>query len=365
MAAHMKFWLNRERDDHPMFHLPWQLAHDNASLFGEDYQSLRKALEFDDRKSTPYEKTGIGSVENRWKVIWQWELEWSEDYETILLSEYNMLLHEAMANEQHEEHPYINGQTKGAVYQQSMLSQEPRPRVVEVDVMSLMHSTYERTVTHELSISVDGEKLRVPQYWYGIDLIGEKVKVFKNYRGEWRAELMKVPDYAVDEARTPFDLTEFVHRSMGDFSGSHQLTYQQRLKEQIKNGDGLYEAIMAGEVALDDEGLPFDIESGEYIEAAKPVKLQPKREVLEPASPFVEGDKGTELQSDKVGRKFDSTYQARVWIGQQLRELGIDYAQVDSYFGPRLMQEFELRRDLISEAVDRLKQNLNRDVVNG
>jgi hypothetical protein len=45
--------------------------------------------------------------------------------------------------------------------------------------------------------------------------------------------------------------------------------------------------------------------------------------------------------------------------------LGIDYAQVDSYFGPRLMQEFELRRDLISEAVDRLKQNLNRDVVNG
>ncbi|MEP5945033.1 MAG: hypothetical protein ABJ356_10760 [Balneola sp.] len=355
MAAHMKFWLNREEDEHPMYHLPWELAHDNASMFKtEDYKTLAKALDFTYRESTPYEKTGIGSVENRWKTIWQWELEWSEDYPELYLSQYNMMLHEAMAAEQAQDHPYLTG-TKGEIYQRSLLAQQPRPRVLEEDIFTLMQSTYIRKVNAELTVSTpETGKLKVPQYWYGIELIGQEVKVSMNWRGEYRAELVNVPDYAVNEARDPFEVVPFEHRSKGDYSGSPKKTYQQQLKESIKSGDSLYDAIMAGDVALNDEGEPFDLETGEIIEAPKPVTLQPQKEVHSPDSVFVDSEKEPEATH------FESTYQARVWIGQQLKSVNLTYDHVSSHFDNRLVDFYELDRKRIKDAVELLKENLKQ-----
>ncbi len=355
MAAHMKYWLNRAEDDHPMRHLPWELAHDNASMFNtEEYKNLSNALEFTYRQSEPYEKTGIGSIENRWKPIWQWELEWSEDYPQIYLSEYNMLLHEAMIAEQKEDHPYRSG-TKGDIYQQSLLSQMPRPRVLEVDVMELMEKTYIRKVNHELTVSTpETGKLKVPQYWYGLELIGRQVKISLNWRGDYKAVIVDVPDYAVDEASSAFELTEFEHRSKNDYSKSPKKTYQQKLKDSIKSGDGLYDSIMAGEVALNEDGEPYDLETGEIIEAPKPKKLQPRKEVHTPDSIFAE------QEPEPEATHFESTYQARVWIGQQLKSVNLGYEHVASHFDSRLVDYYELDRSRIKNAVESLKEHLTK-----
>lgn len=339
MAAHMNFWLNREEDDHMMRHLAWELAHDNGSIFkSEDYKSLARALEFTYRTSAPYEKTGIGSVENRWQPIWTLEMVWSEDYPTMKLSEYNMLLHEAMMKEQKESHPTQDGY-KGDLYQQSILRQKPRPRSIDFDVFELLHKTYERTVTTELKISVEKQELKVPQHVAGIDMIGEKVTIYKNWRGKWAASLM------TPEGEIPFELTDFTYRSKGDFSGSPKTTFQQELKEAIKNNDSIYEGIMNGDISLDSDGNPFDAETGEVLENVPVKTLQPRKEIHVPDSPFNPSD---EPKADQ----FDNVYEAKVWIGKKLKVHGMTYGDVASHFDERLDTTYNLEREQISKAVE-------------
>lgn len=344
-ASHMQFWLNREADEHPMKHLPWELAHDNGSLFKtQEYKNLALALGFAYRTSKPYEKTGIGSVERMWQEIWKLELVWSEDYPTILLSEYNMLMHEAMIAEQKQKHPTMPGY-KGEMYQKSLLRQKPRPREMEADVMELMHKTYERTVTNELSISVEGQKMRVPQYVAGLSLIGEQIHVHKNWRGQWAA--------SVDTENGPVsvELRDFEYRSKGEFSGSHTRTFAQRMKHDISEGNSMYDSIMSGRVELDSDGEPFDSETGELLHVSPVKRLEPKKEIHRPETPFT--------PKEETIRMFDTVYDAKVHIGKRLKGHGLTYTDVSRLFDGRLEDELELNRDRIDEEIDAFLDILN------
>lgn len=334
MAGHMRWWLNRESDDHLMKHLPWELAHDNGSIFkSEEYKNLARALNFTYRSSMPYEKTGIGMVENYWKRMWVLEMQWSEDYPNMFLSDYNELLHEALIDEHQEKHPDFDGK-KGDVYQQSILRQDPRPRVLEVDIRDLMHESFIRTVTSELSVSVEGTKLRVPQHVNGYSMIGEKITVFKNWRGEWAAS------YDTDLGEVPFALREFEARTKGDFSGGFKKTFQQQLEDR---GSEMYDRIMDGDIDMDN--AEFDPETGEILESEPVKRLEPKKEVHHPETPFTPSE---DVPSDQ----FANVYEAKVWIGKKVKVHGLTYNDVAPHFEERLEPTYKLEKERIGEAVE-------------
>lgn len=358
VLAHMNFWLNRPEDTHPMRHLPWEFAHDNGAPFRtQEWENLLIALDMDpiadDRSSMPYEKTGIGSIENRWKRMWALELEWSEDYPRIWLSEYNDLVHAALAEEVEDEHPYFDGY-KGDLYQQSLLRQNPRPRVLQQDIFELACRRYERTVTGELTISIDNIPYRVPQRWAGTHTIGRRVIAWKNWRGQLVATLK---DYPAAEA---FPLEPFAHRVKGDFSGGHQRTYTQKIKDQIASGSGMYEAIMTGRMQVGEDGEYIHSETGEIIEPpSTPTRLMPADEAIQPDSPFA----GRSEQGE--ADRFDTAYDAQVWIGKQLAPWEISYADVADYFAPRLEHEFDLQRDRIAREVQKLTEDFKQQSKTG
>lgn len=350
------FWLNRPEDEHLMRHIPWGFARDNSGFYrGDEWTNFLRALELDpadteeQRKSEPYEKTGIGSIENRWKQIWKLELVWSEDYPQIKLSEYNQLLHWAMADEQEQAHPYFEGY-KGDLYQQSVLSQQPRPRLLDCDVFELACRQYERTVESTLTVSIEGQQYRVPQYWEGLPLWtdrgGRKVTIYKNYRGALVGELKGVFN------RQAFELRPFEHRVKGDF-GSHKRTYQQRMKDAIAEGNSMYEAIMSGRTVISRDGEYVDDDTGQVITPARPAALMPNQR-LEPASPFA-GRSG----EPEAPEEFDSPYQAKAWIGRQLQAYGLTYRDVAGYFNQKLESQ-GLGKAWITDEVQKLTQDFEQ-----
>lgn len=358
VLAAMHFWLNRPEDEHPMRHLPWSFGHDNGSVFRTDeWENILRSFDLDpedteeNRSSQPYEKTGIGSVEVMWKTIWQFELELSEDYDQIWLSEYNMLLHERMKEEMELDHPVFAGK-RGDLYQQSLLRQEPRPRVLKADVFSLARKRYERKVTKELNISINGTKYAVPQHWAGINTMGEYVEAWENWRGELVAELR---DQYCEET---FALEPFAYQMKGEFK-SHKRTTQQRIKDEISSGDSMYEAVMSGRMTINEDGEYVDEETGEVLEAedtGKPKRLMPADREHKPETPFGRSDGGRATEGRE---EFATVYDARVWIGKQLKGYGITYEDVKGYFDPKLEHEFELDKELIAEAVNELVDEFN------
>jgi len=324
MRAHLDFWLRRTEDEHQMHHLPFELAHDNGAPFrSEEFTQVIDALQIAHRTSIPYEKTGIGQIENRWKPIWQIELDLSADYEFLWLSEYNMLIHEEMIADQQEQHPYFNGR-KGDLYQQSILRH--RPYSLDVDIADIACKTGIRTVRETLTISFDGEQYRVPQYVGDIPVINKQVRVSKNLRGKLIGELVNVH-------ASEFELEPFEHRTKGDFSGSYKRTFRQHIEDNLKQGKSMYDSVIT------ENGERVDPDTGEILPKPTTSRLSPRRQTADVDSPFA---RSAEPESER----FDSPFEAKKWIGIQLKPFGLDYGDLASRFDAWI-DELDLNKEAI------------------
>lgn len=331
IKSQMGFWLSREEDEHMMRHVAFGLAHDNGTGFKtEEWRNLVKALGVEhERWSMPYEKTGIGAVENRWKPVWKWELEWALDYDQIWLSEYNMLLHERAIQEQYEEHPVREGR-KVDLYQQSIL-QTP-PMQFDGDLFQLASKTWIRKVSNELTVSVDNNKFKVPQYVADTHTQGKEVRVHRNLRGEWMGELVGVYHKA------EFELKPHEIQSYGEYK-SHKRTYRQQVESDLAKGESYYDRFVV------DGGELVDPDTGEVLQpdSNQVKRLQPQAEKVEPDTIFTR---------EPAPEEFATEFEAKAWIGRQLEPYGLSYSDVASKFDP-LIADHHRQKEPIEEAVKR------------
>jgi hypothetical protein len=320
LINHMNFWLLRGADEHLMHHLGYELAHDNGSVFKTpEWLSIREALGYTERNSRPYKKTGIGSVERKWKALWADEVIWSFEYEHIFLSEYNEILHEAMIREHNSKHAWMEG-TKGAIYQQSIL--KTRPKSVDVNLIDIAFRSWERTVDDALRVQVDGEFYRVPQYTNdGTPLINKRVRVSRNVRGELIGE-------TIENWSQPFTLELYERRSKSDYSGSVKENFRERMEKQLKTGSWVHAEI---------------IQKNEK-EAVR--RLLPARNVAEVTSKFTPSVVEVE--------RFDSILQAKIWVGKELELVGVSYSSVADFF------DYEIALNLEKEHLNKVLQEFKQ-----
>lgn len=318
----MRFWLLRPEDDHLMRHLPFGIGHDNGSLFkGEEYRNLCTVLDYNDRSSRPYQKTGIGAVERKWRALWNKEILMSFSYENIYLSEYNELIHQAMVEDHQKMHPWRN-EPKGDVYQQSILQR--RPEILEDDILEFSFRSYERTVTESLTVSVDAHVLQVPQYTEeNIPLIGKRVKVFKNRKNEYVAQL-------VDQFSEPFKLSDYERHSMGEYR-SYKETTKERMEKENRDGNWVHKQLA-------------EQKRQELSDQAQPKRLTPK------ASPKIIESPFTPTPTVEVEDTFDTAMEAKLFIAKQLKPLGITYPEVQAFFDAEIASNLSKShiRDLLT-----------------
>lgn len=332
----LNWMLNRDEDEHMLHHLPERYAVDNgASWVSQEFEHLSSAIGVDLRFIPPGEKESNGMIENYWKPVWKWELEWSEDYPQLYLSDYNELLHFECSKEQLMPHPR-KGLTRQQIYQQSIL--RTRPRKVNVDLMQIATRTWTRRVSQELAVSVEGQEFKVPQYVHNTWTNGKQIRVYRNLQGQWLGELL-------DAAGKPFELTAFETVTMGTYSGNHKETMARKIKKDILAGYSLYRDVnkTAPKEIIDEE-------TGEVFES--PIALKPVSQHATVNSVFT---------APVAAPAFDSVFEAKSWIGARLEAWHMNYSDVAHLFDELLTGHAPERgpiEDRLQELVKYINENL-------
>lgn len=233
----LNFLFRREEDEHPMRYLFEHMHSDNGAFIkSRETQRLFRGLGVNGVRSKPYNKTGIGKIERSHRSLWQWELKQAlrlGEGNTILLSEFNELMHQHTTEETEMQHPYLPG-TRGGEYRKSILTQDLQ--TVDVDINLIAHQCFTRTVKPDLYISIDNVKYEVPQRIEGIGTIGKEVTIEYNRMGDLVAYLSELPEH-------PFTLKEFSPRSYFDFEHGHQRTISEELADKDYSGINRDESI--------------------------------------------------------------------------------------------------------------------------
>ena len=277
----MRFAYNREEDQLPFRHLPEVLKMDNGPVDNKEVDHLLKKLEIEKELVIPYKKRGIQKQESVWKLVWRrFELPLAlklGDGGTMLLSDYNYMLHEFMISNCTVQHPVRNG-SKEHNYRSSLTAHSPR--IIEDDLSEILFKTWKRKVRQDLTVSLTykGEKLKLEAPRFAID---QWIEVYMNYAGDFVGELS-------DEYHKPFPMktTEgFVN--IGNFEHRQHATYKDGLELEIKE----------------------EVRSKKL--EAKINYIQPKEEIIKPETKFTEA----EIDENYI---FPSVHEAKVYIGKML-----------------------------------------------
>lgn len=307
------FYWCRPEDQHPLRYVPDCLKTDNGSFARRaEVKAALGALDIQFDKARPYNHDSQGKVESGFKSLWR-RFEMPLAYKlgagaTIYLSEYNELLHEHLAVKDAQlPHP-VYKDTREAIYRMGILRHPPR--TVDVDILQVACRVFVRSVPQTLMIQLDGDAYEAPSY-----TMGKRVRVYRNMLGELMGELL-------EEDRKPFVLQPFRRRARGDFSHRPHATYRQERATEIdrlatKNG--------------------------------KRVFMPPKPKTIVPDSPFVDAGPSVE---------FAGIYQARVYIGEQLRCVGETYRDYADVFDPLLQDD--LSKESIDAVLKEIKQQTKK-----
>lgn len=325
----LQFWLCRDDDEHIMRHLPFTLAHDGGAPWkSSEFKSVVKALELNTRMIPPYEKTSLGMVERYWQQVWKYELEWSEDYPELTLTEYNNLLHSACIHEGSLPHPNM-GESRVAAYQKSIL--RTQPAVLDVDLVEFATRTFIRRVK-DLRISIESEEFKIPQYVGNTWTNGKQVRAYRNMQGDWLAEL-------VDEFSKPFRIEPAQATIYGSYS-ANQETFAKKVVKKIDSGMSMYL-----NVNKQQDGSLVDMETGEIID--EPKRLMPAKKVASVDSPFGTGKE----------EFFSSRYEARSYIGAKLEAWSLTYKDVQNLFNP-LIEDEQPEKSAIDRLLNSVEQRI-------
>jgi transposase InsO family protein len=308
----LNYCWQRPPDDHPMRHVPDMLKTDQGSFHKrKEVKSVMQALGIRLRNSGAYNHDSQGKIESGFASLWrQFELPLAikmGDGAKIYLSEYNELLHEFMTiNDAKKKHPILDD-TREATYRKSILKHQPRE--VDEDILRIACRVETRLVRQDLMVSLNGEPFEAPVY-----AMDKNIRVYKNLAGEVMGELQ-------EEDRKTFILKPFQFRQMDDFSHRPHLTYRQEIEGRAQE-----------KPAID----------------GKRIFMPAKTRKVEVESPFM---KQTETH-------FATIYQARVYVGEQLRAYGYTYNDLSDVFDPLL--EEDLSKVSIDEVINEIKDSPNK-----
>jgi len=230
----MNFCYTREDAVHPLLFLPDKIKTDNGAMAkNESFKMLLAKLQVGLELSKPMKHRGIQKRESQFRTLWQrYELPlyaMLTEGKTIHLNDYNALMHEFVTGQMEDQHPVRKAQTKGHVYQASIVMREQRK--VDIDMRLLLERPYIRTIDDTLCISINNQLYQHTNP----KTIGAKVKAWINANGDVIAEL-------VEEPGKPFIMTPtegFVYE--GDFSNRHPAGYRQQIDASLKEqGKGIF-----------------------------------------------------------------------------------------------------------------------------
>lgn len=285
----MRFAYNREQDKLPFRHLPDTLKMDNGPVDNKEFSQLLEKLGIEKELVIPYKKRGIQKQESVWKMVWRrFELPLAlklGNGGTMLLSDYNYMLHEFMINNCTVQHPVRMG-SKEHNYRASITAHPTR--IIEVDLSEVLHKTWKRKVHNDCTASIvyKGEKIKLEAPYFAID---QWIEVYMNYAGDFVGELS-------DKHHEPFKLkvTEgFV--TVGNFDHREHATYLDGLEKEIK----------------EDASTPLSMTGELGMTAGKMNYIEPKEEIVKPEIKF------TEAVFDE-NYVFPSVHEAKVYIGKML-----------------------------------------------
>ncbi len=291
----LNFAYNREPDNNPLRYLPERMKLDNGS-FGKskDVKEFFDKLNIKYEFATPNEKRGNQKRESAWKLMWRrFELnlvvKLGGNGKTISLTDYNLLLQDFLIQTMEHKHP-IKNQTRGHVYLTSVAMREQR--LMSEDLKKYIFRVMSRIVAGDKTISLEKLKYQVPDNI----MVGEQIRVYKNLQNEVIGELINNP-----KGQKPFILSPTDgYKLLDDFSHRPHNTYQQDVVTEIKQE-----------------------------EKARKIAYMPIREKkVKPKSVFTEVEKKDET--------FASVYDAKVYIGNQLNQVGTNYAAYSGFFDPIL-----------------------------
>jgi len=302
----LNYCFNRTQDDHPMHYLFDNIKTDNGAFSKRaEVRAALESLQVGCDLSKPGNSASQGKVEAGFASLWRrFELKLAMKLRagaTLMLSEYNELLHEwLIETDMKKKHP-VENDTREGVYRRGILTHQPRN--VEEDILRVSCRVDYRTVSETLMISLNNEEYEAPSY-----ASGKKIRVYKNMLGEVMGEML-------DEHKKNFVLKPFQVRMRGDFSNRPHQTYRQLIETEVEQSN------REERKAKSDNRLFFKAQS----------------QTVQPESPFIE---------DKEAAEFASVYLARVYIGGQLRIYGQSYADYAEVFDPMLAD------DLSKESID-------------
>ena len=332
---------SREKDEHVMRYAPETLQMDAGAFDAEVSRRALRACEIEPEGG--FSKHSQGKVERAIRSLWQrWELPLAVDKPegwTITMPDLNELLHEHLLREGRRPHPMQRRHSREEMYASSLPG---HARTLEgVDLTALAYSTVTRKVTREGIVSVDNQRLSVPEYTEDGTYIavGDEVRVMEALDGQFKGQLTEKPH------RQPFPLVPRQVASRGDYSTTHERTFQEKLRDQVDlsrpighvlhrdlQGNDVYEALSNGALEMPD--------------------VLPRPKEIRPDSPFADGPEKSSIEVSAEPDLLPES-EARRYVGRRVRAVGLSYADVAQYFdeivGEATQPELDEVLDLLLE----------------
>jgi len=304
----LNFCYGREEDEHAFRSLPEVLKTDNGTFVNKSFKAMLNCLDVKLELVEPYKKRGIQKAESKWKSLWsRFELPLAMrlgEGKTILLEDYNDLIHEHLVNEQNEKHP-LRPESRLLAYKRSIAAHPEK--LVETDLREIAFRVFERIVGQDLQVSINTEKFLVPE---SMGLVGKKIRIYSNLAGEFVGE-------DINGLSKPFTLTPTKgYVTIGDYEHRPKKSIRDKLETQIKRE-----------------------------EKEQKINTIPSRKIkVEPETKFTEAIKTEEYI-------FPTEYKAKEYIGSKLPE-GLTYPDVKEVFNSYL----DKPKSEIDDLIELLKQ---------
>jgi hypothetical protein len=323
---------SREKDEHALRYAPETLQTDAGAF---DAEASRRALaDCSIDLAGGFSKHAQGKVERAFRSLWQrWELplalEKPEGW-TITLPELNALLHEHLTREARQPHPTHRRCTREQMYSASLPG---HARTLDgVDLTALAYDVETRTVHREGIVSVDGQKLQVPQHTPGGTpiAVGDEVRVMRSLASE------RYKGRLADKVHADaFALTPYAPARRGDYDTLQEDTISDKLADQVDLSRPV------GHILQDDRQGTRDLYDELSAGTLEMPDVLPRPSVIRPSGPFAPGP---EAAPDDDGRTATGELdvqpepevlpenEAKKYVARRLEALGSNYKEAEPLF---------------------------------
>lgn len=229
LGTHFLRWCFQRSDDgHLMGELPERLKMD-AGSFGKAKitRRLLDKLDIERVLTEPGNAASQGKVERGFRSLWQYEAKIAtrilmNGNEHIRLSRLRTLIHRLVKEEQDLRHPTRRSETRGALYQRSLL-RHPLQRL-GADIRDLATRTWERRADDTGKIEIRGVPFEAPAF-----AAGHQVLVHRHVDGDFVGELMDGW-----RAGDPFPVEPYRFEDLDDWSERPRQTYAQEVAQDVR-----------------------------------------------------------------------------------------------------------------------------------